>query len=235
MVAIGSKIKKVRKFRDISQVELERRTGIKREYLSKIESGDLPNPTYKTLSKISQGLGISLIELISDDKDPCRHEPVVLEVVTPSEGKERTEKLVREGAFYPVPVISSKFAAQGQTYIPPEEIEDYLVLPAGLLPKAGEANVYRCVRVLEGDESMSPLIVPGSLVVVDITPVEAKSLSGKIVLLRDGDKSILRRLRVERNVVIALPENLQGYNPLVLPQGRRDVILGTVSWVLRGF
>jgi len=60
MLNIGSKIREVRVAKKLTQEEVERRTGIKREYLSKIETGGLPNVTIKTLKKITDALGIPL-------------------------------------------------------------------------------------------------------------------------------------------------------------------------------
>jgi transcriptional regulator with XRE-family HTH domain len=44
----------------MTQEQMERKTGIKREYLSKIETGGLPNITIKTLKKITDALGVPL-------------------------------------------------------------------------------------------------------------------------------------------------------------------------------
>jgi transcriptional regulator with XRE-family HTH domain len=55
---IGEKIRLIRRTLDISQGELGRRTKIKREYISKLETGDLKNPTFLTISKIAKALGI---------------------------------------------------------------------------------------------------------------------------------------------------------------------------------
>lgn len=50
----------------ITQKELEERTGIKREYISKLEGGDLGNPTYSTLKKLAKGLDVPLEYLIKE-------------------------------------------------------------------------------------------------------------------------------------------------------------------------
>ena len=60
MSNIGPVIKELRVSRRLTQEQMERRTGIKREYLSKIETGGLPNITLKTLVKITDALDISL-------------------------------------------------------------------------------------------------------------------------------------------------------------------------------
>jgi transcriptional regulator with XRE-family HTH domain len=49
----------------MTQENIEQRTGIKREYLSKIETGGLPNITIKTLKKITDAMDISLSNFFS--------------------------------------------------------------------------------------------------------------------------------------------------------------------------
>ena len=79
---LGTRIKRVRKLKQISQVDLERKTGIKREYLSKIENEELKNPTIKTLSKIAEGLGISLTELVEPAYEPQLRKAPSLQVTS---------------------------------------------------------------------------------------------------------------------------------------------------------
>lgn len=57
---LGGKIREIRMAKGLSQSEIERRTGLKREYLSKIENCDLKNPTYLTLKKLAKGMGCSI-------------------------------------------------------------------------------------------------------------------------------------------------------------------------------
>jgi transcriptional regulator with XRE-family HTH domain len=60
MVTVGQKIREIRVAKRLTQEQIEQRTGIKREYLSKIETGGLPNITIKTLKKITDALGVPL-------------------------------------------------------------------------------------------------------------------------------------------------------------------------------
>ena len=64
MSTLGKQIQAVRKQLQLSQIQLEQRSGIKREYISRLERGKLKNPTINTLNKIAQGLGIPLEELL---------------------------------------------------------------------------------------------------------------------------------------------------------------------------
>ncbi len=66
-MTLGKRIKFVRLAAKISQLELEKRTGIKREYLSKLENSRLKNPTINTLKKIAAGLRIDFLALLTDN------------------------------------------------------------------------------------------------------------------------------------------------------------------------
>jgi transcriptional regulator with XRE-family HTH domain len=66
---IGRAIKEIRSAKDISQAEIEKRSGIRREYLSKIESGELNNLTLRTLWKIARALGVQVSVLIAQTEE----------------------------------------------------------------------------------------------------------------------------------------------------------------------
>lgn len=68
---LGERIKTWRKRSGLSQTGLERATGIKREYLSKLENNELKNPTIGTLRKIAEkGFGISMPVFLDDLENP---------------------------------------------------------------------------------------------------------------------------------------------------------------------
>jgi transcriptional regulator with XRE-family HTH domain len=48
----------------MTQLDVQGATGIKREYLSKYENGALDNPTVKTLRKLADAYGMSLSVLL---------------------------------------------------------------------------------------------------------------------------------------------------------------------------
>jgi transcriptional regulator with XRE-family HTH domain len=68
MALLGQKIRDVRVAKRLTQEHIEQKTGIKREYLSKIETGGLPNVTIKTLKKITDALGISLSKFFRESE-----------------------------------------------------------------------------------------------------------------------------------------------------------------------
>ncbi len=56
---LGKRLKDLRESQALSQSELEKKTGIKREIISKIENGHLKNPTLNTMQKLAKGLGFA--------------------------------------------------------------------------------------------------------------------------------------------------------------------------------
>ena len=67
MTTFGQRLKTLREKQGISQTRLERNTGIKREYISKLENDELKNPTYFTIQKLTRGLGVNISDLMADN------------------------------------------------------------------------------------------------------------------------------------------------------------------------
>ncbi len=60
---IGAELRRMREQRGFSQKTLGDATGMKREYLCKLETGALPNPTPATLKKLVDVLNYKLSDL----------------------------------------------------------------------------------------------------------------------------------------------------------------------------
>ena len=61
--AISKNIRKIRKEKGISQDRLSKEADLALNTVVKIESGENPNPTIETLTKIAKALGISVADL----------------------------------------------------------------------------------------------------------------------------------------------------------------------------
>lgn len=86
-MTLGERLRSLRLAAELTQAELEQRTGIKREYLSKIENEKLDNPTLKTLQKLAKGLGVNPAALVTDN-------PKILAIIiSPSKRKKYENKL----------------------------------------------------------------------------------------------------------------------------------------------
>jgi transcriptional regulator with XRE-family HTH domain len=64
-LTFGAAVREIRTLKRISQAMIEQVTGIKREYLSKIETGALKNPTLTTIKKLAAALGTTASVLLA--------------------------------------------------------------------------------------------------------------------------------------------------------------------------
>ncbi len=62
LASVGKRIQSLREKRDLTQEQLEEKSGINTKYISAIECGQ-KNVTIKTLEKIAKGLNIEIFEL----------------------------------------------------------------------------------------------------------------------------------------------------------------------------
>jgi transcriptional regulator with XRE-family HTH domain len=63
----GSRIRAARRAAGLSQEELARRAGMSLKGMGDIERGDIEDPHYSSLSKIADGLGMSIGELLEEE------------------------------------------------------------------------------------------------------------------------------------------------------------------------
>lgn len=56
---LGQTLRQVRQQLGLTQEELAQRTGLKRSWLSLVESGEIPNPSASRLAKLAGALGLS--------------------------------------------------------------------------------------------------------------------------------------------------------------------------------
>lgn len=64
---IGENIKRIRKKRKITQIQLAKMCGLTNDYISKLELGKRENPSSDVISKIAEALNCSVDELISGE------------------------------------------------------------------------------------------------------------------------------------------------------------------------
>lgn len=60
---LGKVIRSKRESRGLTQVELAQKSGLDRNYIGMVERGER-NPSYLSLQKVAQGLGLSVDEMI---------------------------------------------------------------------------------------------------------------------------------------------------------------------------
>ncbi len=111
MLDLGQRIRAIRQNKGLSQSEVEKITGIKREYLSKIENGELTNPTYNTIQKVCRGINISIGELL-DPKEfrKTRPEPIIGVTSAGINRQRMSQDETDAGEFVCIPIIDEKIA-----------------------------------------------------------------------------------------------------------------------------
>lgn len=82
---LAKHLKTLREAQGLSQAELEKKTGIKREYISKMEGGGLSNPTINTMTKLAKGLGFADAAIF------LTNDPQVLAAIVSATCKARSE------------------------------------------------------------------------------------------------------------------------------------------------
>ena len=231
-VFLGQKIRSLRKSKGLTQFDLERRTGIKREYLSKIENDELNNPTFFTLLKICEGIGVPVTELLSMENNlPA---PKVPQINILSSENQHVAEAIEKGHFVVLPIISNEFAACDPKFICQEDIQNYIIIHSALLPAASDQHRFRCVQLADDDYSMSPTLSPRSIVCIDSNLRALAEVDRKMVALRDAEgRCLVCYIRVEKGHILGIPENLKDYGPLVFPNQKFNRILGQVVWYQR--
>ena len=77
---IGTRIRLIRQEKGLSQGDLEKRTGIKRAYTSRVEHG-FTVPSLETLERVARGLGVPMYRLFYDGSERCKARPTSGKVV----------------------------------------------------------------------------------------------------------------------------------------------------------
>jgi transcriptional regulator with XRE-family HTH domain len=223
MITLGERIRHLRQQNGLSLVELEKRTGIKKEYLCRIETGALPNPTYKTLQLIAQGLETGLMELFE-------HSPPVPSTIRLFPPAELAADPKLEG-WMAVPIIDQQSACQQP--VSAGEAKGFVLVSPSLIPGITNDSIYKALYLDENDHSMSPVIPAGSLICVDFGQRDPSRLVGKIVLTKaNGAKCKIGCLRMTEDFIISIPHNTRHYTPLLVPRGEGNPVLGkVVGWL----
>jgi transcriptional regulator with XRE-family HTH domain len=59
----GVKLREIRLDRGLSQEELHEMTGVSRDTISRMETGDRPNPHPRTLRRLASALGVTVADI----------------------------------------------------------------------------------------------------------------------------------------------------------------------------
>jgi transcriptional regulator with XRE-family HTH domain len=76
VVDIGKRVRDAREARGLTQEELARRAGVPLNRVGRVETGAVTDPHYSTLSRIADGLGMSVGELLEAEPVPLAEAPI---------------------------------------------------------------------------------------------------------------------------------------------------------------
>jgi transcriptional regulator with XRE-family HTH domain len=68
-MVIGERLKALREYKNLSQGDIEKRTGLLRVYISRVENGHTV-PAIETLEKLAQAMGVPLYQIFYDGEKP---------------------------------------------------------------------------------------------------------------------------------------------------------------------
>lgn len=81
-MVIGERLKALRESKNMSQGDIEKRTGLLRVYVSRVENGHTV-PAIETLEKLARALEVPMYQLFYDGEEPSAPVLKVRAVVTP--------------------------------------------------------------------------------------------------------------------------------------------------------
>lgn len=166
---IGDRLTHLRERRGWSMGQLASRSGVSRAAISRIESGDTPNPGTSTLARLSEALGVDLSEITGERPMPKRRADVF------------------EGVAY-VPVMRVRVQASGRPTW--DDTRETVVVSSQLA--AGRPNI-RAATV--SGTCMEPYVMAGERIVFDpdIHPQDREM----VVVTDDEGATLVKWFRVD--------------------------------------
>ncbi len=133
--------------------------------------------------------------------------------------------LLKEGDIRMVPLLRDPAAAGTPHAIDETVIERLVPIPEDWLPSGGELFMLK----VEGD-SMSPVILDGALVIVDVSQNDPRKLANAIVVANDGGVA-LKWLCEDRGTYLLAPNYVSASHPVRVLKKGSSVIGRVVKWI----
>ena len=251
-VNIGERIRMVREHAGLSQMEFARRLGTNPTIISRWETGK-SRPRRSALLRIAQEFGVSLDWLLTGNG------PMWAEAPETSVEEGRTERS-RDIVFLPlpeylerflkikphllprrlsvaaetditryIPVIEGYVGAGGSGFVDKHEIIDALPVPR--YATIGWIDPF-AIKVGPNQDSMSPTIEPGDLVIVSN---ERVIQNGKMYLIRNpqDDGLTIKRIRVSQGKLSLYGDNPAYPEEEVSKEMLEELIVGRIVAILK--
>jgi len=226
----GERIRKFRKEKGLTQNEFAQKLGYTQGFLSEIEKGKA-EPSREFLKKLAEVYNLSADEVLygKSSEEIGRKEFIAKIEVTEKERKliEATEGPVFVEKFVCIPIAKSEISAGT-----PREVEENADGMA-IIYREWAKNYKDFTAVRVKGESMKPTIPNGSLVGIDHSKKDPKTLNGKVVALRKDGEATIKRLRiVSEDLMLGMPDNPDFMHETVVLRGEEinNAIIGKVVW-----
>jgi len=185
--------------------ELANRIGVDRSTITRYFNGTR-KISMEDVPKIAEVLGISPLEILSDDQD--KKATNIIEV---------SQRTVR------IPILGK--IACGDPILVEENYEDYKEVLAEGLPTG------KLVYLEAKGNSMHPTIPNGSLVLIrEQSEVENGEIAA--VRMNGNEEATLKRVKKQGNLIILMPDNNE-FEPIVISESNPAVIIGKAIEVTR--
>jgi transcriptional regulator with XRE-family HTH domain len=179
-----------------------------------VKKGGIPEAPI--LHKISRELGVSMEELLTG-------EPKV---------PKKTTFFDEEGEYFKAPLLAGKIAAGPGRVIPENDIRSYVWLYS---PKLFGRNTHDliAVEIGQGEESMTPTLFPGDIVLMDRDDPRGKMdfKNGRIYGIRTkGGECQVKRVYVKSRSLIIVSDNREVPPENAWTDDLKRLIIGRVVW-----
>lgn len=228
----GKRIAEARRIIGKNQKEFAERLGISPTLISKVESGSAPvSGLLKMAIEHAWGINSTWIEKGEGEMISFRHRAIDIPqfdlVDAPGRWFNGPQRDVR--LYWPVPIVSGYVAAGPPAEIFDHEVDDWVatIYHQNWSPHPDKTV---CVRV-KGD-SMTPTILDGGLVAIDLAQRDARQLVRKIAVFRaDGGVTVKRLFRTDKGLWIARPDNVESTEIYQYDDDEiYEAIVGKVVW-----
>jgi transcriptional regulator with XRE-family HTH domain len=220
-MTLGKRIKHFRHKSGFSLREMESRTGIKKEYLCRIETDSLPNPTYKTLQSIVQGLDIDIVDLFVFS--PPATPKVSVISATEFDTNYKADNLVA------IPIITPQLACRRPLDFSNQEFDSYVLINPSVITNITKFSMHAALYLDKADDSMSPAVPAGALLCVDFGSHDLAQLEDKMVLIKvDNEQCRIAYLKLKEDFYVGVPHNIKNHSPFLIPRHKTDAVLGKI-------
>jgi SOS-response transcriptional repressor LexA len=127
-----------------------------------------------------------------------------------------------------IPLLRDPAAAGTPRAIDENAVERQIPFPSDWLPPGGKIYALKIM----GD-SMSPMISPDTIVLVDVAQRDAEKLVGRMVAAREGDGVTIKWLRKDQDIYMLVPQYASLRHPvrIIRPEGDFSIVGVVVKWI----